>query len=41
LWAIGGKVENKYTVGDTTVYNNGTNEWYSSENGQLAPMFFF
>ncbi|MFW9867864.1 MAG: kelch repeat-containing protein [Candidatus Thorarchaeota archaeon] len=38
LWAIGGKVENKYTVGDTTVYNINTNEWYSSENGQLSSM---
>jgi len=38
LWAIGGKVENKHTVADTTVYNIGTNEWYSSNNGQLSPM---
>jgi hypothetical protein len=38
LWAIGGKVENKYTVSDTTVYNISTNEWYSSENKQLSPM---
>lgn len=38
LWAIGGKVENKYTVGDTTVYNIDTDEWYSSETGQLTPM---
>ena len=38
LWAIGGKVENKYTVGDTTVYNINRNRWYSSESGELAPM---
>ncbi len=38
LWAIGGKVENKHVVGDTTVYNIEANEWYSSENGQLSPM---
>jgi hypothetical protein len=38
LWAIGGKIENKHTVGDTTVYNIDADEWYSSENGQLAPM---
>lgn len=38
LWAIGGKVENKYAVGDTTVYDISANEWYSSENGQLTPM---
>ena len=38
FWAIGGKVENKYAVGDTTVYNINANEWYSSENGQLTPM---
>lgn len=38
LWAIGGKVEDKYTVGDTTVYNIGADEWYSSEDGQLSPM---
>jgi len=38
LWAIGGKVENKYTVGDTTVYDVDSNEWYSSENDQLTPM---
>lgn len=38
LWAIGGKIENRHTVADTTVYNIGTDEWYSSENGQLSPM---
>ena len=38
LWVIGGKVENKYAVGDTTVYNISANKWYSSENDQLAPM---
>ncbi|TFG05914.1 MAG: hypothetical protein EU539_08865 [Promethearchaeota archaeon] len=38
LWAIGGKVENKHAVGDTTVYNIDANEWYSSEKNQLAPM---
>ncbi|MFX1281594.1 MAG: kelch repeat-containing protein [Promethearchaeota archaeon] len=38
LWAIGGKIENKYTVGDTTVYNVNNNEWYSSEESQLSPM---
>ncbi|MFX1457088.1 MAG: hypothetical protein ACFFDB_17060 [Promethearchaeota archaeon] len=38
LWAIGGKIENRVAVGDTTVYNIGANEWYSSESGQLTPM---
>jgi hypothetical protein len=38
LWAIGGKVENKRVVGDTSVYSIKSNEWYSSENEQLAPM---
>jgi hypothetical protein len=38
LWAIGGKVENKYTVGDTTVYNIETDEWCGSEDKQLSPM---
>ncbi|MEJ2294252.1 MAG: kelch repeat-containing protein, partial [Candidatus Lokiarchaeota archaeon] len=38
LWTIGGKIENKYTLGDTTVYNIKDDEWYSSENGQLSPM---
>jgi hypothetical protein len=38
LWAIGGKIENKYTVGDTTVYNIKKNEWYSSESDHLTPM---
>jgi hypothetical protein len=38
LWAIGGKVENKFCVGDTTVYHIDSDEWFSSENGQLSPM---
>jgi len=38
IWAIGGKIENKYTVADTTVYDIEANEWYSSENNQLEPM---
>jgi hypothetical protein len=38
LWAIGGKVENKHTVEDTTVYNIEADEWYSSVNDQLTPM---
>ncbi|MFX1574502.1 MAG: hypothetical protein ACFFB0_17310 [Promethearchaeota archaeon] len=38
LWVIGGKLENKYTVGDTTVYNIGADEWYSSVNCQISPM---
>ena len=38
LWTIGGKVENNYTLGDTTVYDITNNEWYSSENEQLEPM---
>jgi len=38
LWAIGGKIENKHTLADTTVYNINKNEWYSSEKEQLAPM---
>ena len=38
LWAIGGKVENKYTVGDTTVYSIENDRWYSSENEELTPM---
>jgi hypothetical protein len=38
LWAIGGKVENKFAVGDTTVYSIRGNKWYSSEDGQLNPM---
>lgn len=38
LWAIGGKIENKNTVEDTTVYNIAEDEWYSSVNEQLAPM---
>ena len=36
LWAIGGKVENKYTVAATTVYDISANKWYSSEKGDLA-----
>ena len=38
LWAIGGKVENKYAVGDITVYSIKDNRWYSSENGELSAM---
>ncbi len=38
LWAIGGKLENKYCVGDVTVYNIDKDKWYSSENGELTPM---
>ena len=38
LWAIGGKVENKYIVGDTTVYSIKEERWYSSENGELTSM---
>ncbi len=38
LWAIGGKIENEYTVDDTTVYSILEDRWYSSVNGDLAPM---
>jgi hypothetical protein len=38
LWAIGGKIENKHTLNDTTVYDIKADTWYSSENGQLSPM---
>jgi hypothetical protein len=38
LWAIGGKIENACTVGDTTVYSVNEDQWYSSANGDLAPM---
>ncbi len=38
IWAIGGKIENKHTLNDTSVYNIGANEWYSSENDQLTAM---
>ena len=38
LWAIGGKIEDEYTVGDVTVYNINEDRWYSSINGDLAPM---
>lgn len=38
LWAIGGKIEDEYTVGDTTVYSVDEDRWYSSERGELAPM---
>ncbi|TXT59979.1 MAG: hypothetical protein BAJALOKI1v1_1340002 [Promethearchaeota archaeon] len=38
LWAIGGRIENKYALKDTTVYHIDVDEWYSSQNGELAPM---
>ena len=38
LWAIGGKIENRYSVGDTTVYDISNDKWYSSENEELTPM---
>lgn len=38
IWAIGGKIENKHTIADITVYNIQKNGWYSSENSQLTPM---
>lgn len=38
LWAIGGKIEDEYTVDDTTVYSINEDRWYSSVNGDLAPM---
>jgi hypothetical protein len=38
LWAIGGKIENAHTVDDTTVYSVNEDRWYSSVNGDLAPM---
>jgi len=38
IWAIGGKIEGEHTVDDTTVYNIGTDEWYSSTTGDLEPI---
>ncbi len=38
LWAIGGKIEHEHTVADTTVYSVTEDRWYSSANGELAPM---
>jgi hypothetical protein len=38
LWAIGGKIEDAYAVGDTTVYSIAEDRWHSSVNGELTPM---
>lgn|GEM_PF-5099477 len=38
IWAIGGKIEDETTVGDTTVYSVEEDRWYSSLNGDLEPM---
>ncbi|WP_136689197.1 Kelch repeat-containing protein [Halorhabdus amylolytica] len=38
LWAVSGKKENKRTVDDTTVYSIEEDKWYSSLNGELAPI---
>jgi len=38
LWGIGGKIEDAYVVDDTTVCSVNEDRWYSSVNGELAPM---